>query len=110
MTVRRNLTHDQVLIDVEDQGPGIAAEDLPHIFDRFYRGDPSRARATGNSGLGLAIAQAIVQAHGGNLTAVSAPGEGARFTVALPVGAPATHVEAAQPTAYIEQAERVSLR
>ena len=110
MTVRRDLAHDQVLIDVEDQGPGIAAEDLPHIFDRFYRGDPSRARATGNSGLGLAIAQAIVQAHGGNLTAVSAPGEGARFTVALPISESASGEALSQPTTYIEQAERVSLR
>jgi two-component system OmpR family sensor kinase len=110
MTVRRDPAHDQALIDVEDQGPGIAAEDLPHIFDRFYRGDPSRARATGNSGLGLAIAQAIVQAHGGTLTAVSAPGEGARFTVALPVSESASVEALAQPTTYIEQAERVSLR
>lgn len=110
ITVRRDPAHDQVLIDIEDQGTGIAAEDLPHIFDRFYRGDPSRARATGNSGLGLAIAQAIVQAHGGNLSALSAPGEGARFTVALPAGEPATPVETEHPAAHIEQTERVSLR
>lgn len=110
LTVRPDLAHAQVLIDIEDQGPGIPTEDMPHIFDRFYRGDPSRARATGNSGLGLAIAQAIVQAHGGNLSTVSAPGEGARFTVALPVGEPAGAEETAQSAAYIEQAERLSLR
>jgi heavy metal sensor kinase len=74
----------QVLVRVQDTGPGIAPEDLPHIFDRFYRGDPSRARATGNSGLGLAIVHAIVQAHGGTITVESAVGTGSRFTIVLP--------------------------
>jgi heavy metal sensor kinase len=67
-----------------DQGPGIGAEDLPHVFDRFYRGDPSRARATGGFGLGLAIAKALVEAYGGSIRAESAPGEGTRMTVELP--------------------------
>ena len=71
-------------IAVQDSGPGIAAADLPHIFDRFYRGDPSRARASGNTGLGLAIAHSIVQAHGGTITVQSHPGAGACFTVTLP--------------------------
>lgn len=74
----------QARIEVQDTGPGISPEDLPHIFDRFYRGDVSRARATGNSGLGLAIARAIVQAHGGMIEAQSAPGMGALFRVTLP--------------------------
>ena len=74
----------QAQLRVQDTGPGIPVEDLPHIFDRFYRGDPSRTRSTGNSGLGLAIAHAIVQAHGGTITVQSAPGAGACFTVALP--------------------------
>ena len=78
-----------VRIQVRDTGPGIAPEDLPHIFDRFYRGDPSRARATGNTGLGLAIARAIVEAHHGKIEVQSTPGAGATFTVSLPV-APAT--------------------
>src|SRR2546427_3193039 len=73
----------QAQLRVQDTGPGIPAEDLPHIFDRFYRGDPSRTRSTGNSGLGLAIAHAIVQAHGGTITVQSGPGAGACFTVAL---------------------------
>ena len=71
-------------IEVADTGPGISPEDLPRIFDRFYRADPSRARANGNTGLGLAIAQAIVQAHHGTIEVHSTPGEGARFTITLP--------------------------
>ncbi|HXZ40311.1 MAG TPA: ATP-binding protein [Terriglobales bacterium] len=71
-------------VTVEDHGPGIAAEELPHIFDRFYRGDPSRNRATGGFGLGLAIAKALVEAYGGKITAESTPGQGTRMTVELP--------------------------
>jgi two-component system OmpR family sensor kinase len=66
-------------IAVSDTGPGILPDDLPHIFDRFYRADTSRARATGNAGLGLAIARAIVEAHGGTIEVQSAT-----FTVVLP--------------------------
>jgi heavy metal sensor kinase len=68
-----------------DHGPGIPAEDLPHIFDRFYRGDPSRTRATGGFGLGLAIAKALVEAYGGSIVAESSPGQGTRMIVELPV-------------------------
>jgi signal transduction histidine kinase len=110
LSARRDLARNQVLIEVEDQGPGIPREDLPHIFDRFYRGDPSRARATGNSGLGLAIAQAIVQAHGGTLSAVSSPGNGAHFTVALPVGDPGLVDNLPLYDKQVEQAERISTR
>ena len=63
---------------------GIAAADLPHIFERFYRGDHSRTRATGGSGLGLAIAKALVEAYGGSIRADSAPGKGTRMTVEFP--------------------------
>jgi len=69
----------------EDHGAGIPAEDLPHIFDRFYRSDPSRTRSTGGFGLGLAIAKALVEAYGGTISAASTPGEGTRMTVELPV-------------------------
>jgi two-component system OmpR family sensor kinase len=72
-------------IQVQDTGPGIPAKDVPHIFDRFYRGDLSRTRSTGNSGLGLAIGKAIAEAHGGTITARSNPGEGACFIVTLPL-------------------------
>ncbi len=73
---------DQVHIRVRDSGSGIPPDDLPHIFDRFYRGDSAR-RSNGESGLGLAIARSIVEAHGGTITAASAPGEGAMFTITL---------------------------
>jgi heavy metal sensor kinase len=70
---------------VEDHGLGIPADELPHIFDRFYRGDPSRNRATGGFGLGLAIAKALVEAYGGSIRAESTPGAGTRMTVELPI-------------------------
>jgi signal transduction histidine kinase len=71
-------------VTVADSGEGIAAADLPLIFERFYRADPSRNRATGGSGLGLTIVRQLVEAHGGTITAESAPGQGARFTFTLP--------------------------
>jgi two-component system sensor histidine kinase BaeS len=73
-----------VRISVVDSGPGIAAGDVEHIFDRFYQADPSRDRSTGTSGLGLAIVRAIVDALGGRVTAGNEPGAGARFDVELP--------------------------
>ena len=69
---------------VSDTGDGIAPEDLPYIFERFYRADPSRSRATGGSGIGLSIVEAIVKAHGGTISVSSMPGEGSAFTVQLP--------------------------
>jgi two-component system sensor histidine kinase BaeS len=76
---------DQVVVSVTDSGPGIAAEDLPHVFERFYRADPARDRTTGSSGLGLAIVRAVVEAHGGRVRATNEPGAGARFELELPV-------------------------
>jgi len=75
---------NQAILSVRDTGCGIAAEDLPFIFERFYRADPSRNRDTGGSGIGLAIAQAIAKAHGGEISVKSAVGEGSTFTLALP--------------------------
>ncbi len=75
---------DPARVIFDDHGAGIAAADLPHVFERFYRGDPSRTRATGGFGLGLAIAKALVEAYGGTITADSAPGKGTRMTVELP--------------------------
>jgi signal transduction histidine kinase len=69
----------------EDQGVGIPPQDLPHVFERFYRGDPSRTRATGGFGLGLAIAKALVEAYGGTITAENALSQGTRMTVELPL-------------------------
>lgn len=77
-------TTGEAIVVVEDNGMGIAAEDLPNIFKRFYRADKARSRASGNSGLGLAICKAIVDAHGGQLTVTSKPGEGTTFTLTLP--------------------------
>ena len=74
----------QVACIVQDTGMGIAPEDLPHIFERFYRADPARQRATGGSGLGLAIVQTLVAAHGGNVSVTSRVGQGTRFVVVLP--------------------------
>ncbi len=78
---------DQVLLHVADTGSGIAPDDLPFIFDRFYRGDSSRSQMMGESGLGLAIARSLVEAHGGRISVDSTLGSGTRFTVALPVAA-----------------------
>ncbi len=77
-----------LLVSVADTGPGIPAEDLPHIFDRFYRADKSRSRAGGESGLGLTIARYIIQAHGGHIWAESQEGEGTRIGFTLPISSP----------------------
>ena len=74
----------ETIIGVRDTGDGIAAEHLPHVFDRFYRADPSRSRATGGAGLGLAIARQVVEASGGGITAASVPGAGTTFEVRWP--------------------------
>jgi signal transduction histidine kinase len=71
-------------LEVADNGRGISAEDLPHIFDRFWKGDRARGHKDGaGSGLGLAIARQLVQAHGGTITAQSAPGQGTTFTIEI---------------------------
>ena len=76
---------DWVEVSVSDTGEGISAKDLPYIFERFYRVDKSRARATGGSGLGLTIAKRLVEAHGGKITVQSKLGKGSRFSFTLPV-------------------------
>jgi signal transduction histidine kinase len=85
ITVRAQPANDRVSIEVADTGSGIAPEDLPHIFERFYRADKSRSRAGGGSGLGLAIAKGIVEAHGGSILATSKLSEGTTMRVELPV-------------------------
>jgi signal transduction histidine kinase len=74
-----------VEVSVVDTGEGIPAEDLPNIFERFYRVDKSRSRATGGSGLGLTIAKRLVEAHGGKIEAQSELGKGSRFSFTIPV-------------------------
>jgi signal transduction histidine kinase len=74
-----------VAVSVRDTGAGISVEDLPYVFERFYRTDKSRSRATGGAGLGLAIAKQLVEAHGGRIEVESRIGQGAQFTFTLPV-------------------------
>ncbi|AOR36317.1 two-component sensor histidine kinase [Streptomyces fodineus] len=79
-----------VVLTVTDTGAGIAPEDLPHVFDRFWRAEKSRSRRTGGSGLGLPIVRHLVAAHGGMADAASEPGEGAVFILRLPAAGPPT--------------------
>jgi two-component system, OmpR family, sensor kinase len=74
-------------LTVVDQGPGLTEEQAAHVFERFYRADSSRARASGGSGLGLSIVAAVVEAHGGTAEARPTPGGGATFAITLPLGA-----------------------
>ncbi len=71
-------------LTVHNTGAIIAPEDLPHVFDRFYRADKARTRESGSYGLGLAIARDVAREHGGDIVATSAEGEGTTFTVTLP--------------------------
>jgi signal transduction histidine kinase len=80
--IKQEVTHAELAI--EDDGEGIAPQDLPHIFDRFYRGDPSRSRKTGGTGLGLAISKAIVSRWQGTIDITSSVGIGTRVVVDLP--------------------------
>jgi signal transduction histidine kinase len=85
VVIRAGQAAGQVEISVSDTGPGISAEDLPRIFDRFYQTDKSRSRERLGSGLGLSIANEIIQAHHGKITVHSLPGKGSTFTIILPV-------------------------
>jgi signal transduction histidine kinase len=89
---------DEIGISVRDTGIGISAADLPHIFERFWRADRARSRASerGGFGLGLAISQWIVQAHGGTISVQSRLGRGTVFTVVLPT-VPAAELESSEP-------------
>lgn len=84
VSVTAEQIDDAVRVVVHDNGEGIAPEDLPHIFDRFYRADRARSRGTGGSGLGLSIAKSLAEAHGGTISVASQLGRGSTFTVTLP--------------------------
>jgi signal transduction histidine kinase len=88
ITVDLKDESDELHISVADTGAGIPLEDLPYVFDRFYRTDRSRVRATGGAGLGLTIAKRLVEAHGGIIQVESEVGKGSRFTFSLPKKAP----------------------
>ena len=75
----------EVIVSVEDDGPGIALADLDHVFDRFWRADRTRRRVTGGSGLGLAISRSLVEAHGGRIWAESVEGQGSTLRFSLPL-------------------------
>ena len=85
ITIRSAMFADCVEVSVHDTGDGIAPDELPYVFDRFWRGDRSRARETGGSGLGLAIAKQLIEAQGGSIGVESQPGQGSRFWFRLPI-------------------------
>jgi len=85
ITLQTQADTAQAIFSIIDTGPGIAAEHLPHLFDRFYRADPSRSRSTGGAGLGLAISRTIAEEHSGSITVESTLGQGTTMTVRLPV-------------------------
>lgn len=81
--IQTRAENNRAIFTVKDTGVGISAEALPHIFERFYRADPSRTGGSGHSGLGLAISKAIIDAHGGTISVESSPGRGTTFTITL---------------------------
>ncbi|MGO1050302.1 ATP-binding protein [Crossiella sp. CA198] len=85
VVVTGRVDEHEAVLEVADTGIGIAAEDLPHVFDRFWRADKSRSRRTGGSGLGLTITRYLVEAHGGTIRVTSEVGRGSTFRVVLPV-------------------------
>lgn len=84
VTIAAARENGELCVEVTDTGRGIPAEDLPHVFDRFYRADPARSNASGNAGLGLAIVKSIVGLHGGTITARSTPGQGTSMNIRMP--------------------------
>ena len=84
VVVRVGTEGDDVVLEVTDKGPGMSQQDASRVFERFYRTDSSRARASGGTGLGLSIVDSLVHAHGGDVTVTTTPGQGCCFRVTLP--------------------------
>ena len=78
------MENGSAIVEVAEDGEGIAPDDLPNIFKRFYRADKSRSHSNGHAGLGLAICKSIVEAHGGEVSVASKLGDGTTFTIRLP--------------------------
>ena len=101
ITVQLRQLQGLAVLSVSDSGPGIAAEHLPRIWDRFYRVDKARSRAHGGTGLGLAIVKYIAEAHGGSVNVVSEPGAGTTFSIMLPLAADPAEMAAVPVAASI---------
>lgn len=97
VTLRARSRDGELLVSIDDQGPGIAGEELPLIFERFYQVGNRRSRKTHGAGLGLAIARTIAEAHGGRIEAASAPGRGTTMTLVLPLCPPTEPEPAPDP-------------
>lgn len=108
ITTSAELRDGRVLVSVRDTGTGIPSEDLPHVFERFYRADRSRARATGGSGLGLTIAKQIIEAHGGQIWAQSWLGAGSTFAFSLPLSGLNSSSSAPRPRHICPQCGKVT--
>jgi two-component system OmpR family sensor kinase len=89
----------QARLIVRDDGPGMSPEQATHVFERFYRADPSRSRASGGAGLGMAIVDALVRAHRGTISIDTAPGHGVTITISLPLAADDADVATAEADA-----------
>jgi two-component system sensor histidine kinase BaeS len=84
VTITSRLQGEEALVEIADTGPGMPAAAVPQVFDRFFRADQARARDAGGAGLGLSVARAVVEAHGGSIACSSEEGVGTVFTIALP--------------------------
>jgi signal transduction histidine kinase len=99
VSLRAEARGDEAVVTVEDTGVGIPPDHLPHVFERFYRGDDARDRASGGAGLGLAIVRELVEAMGGAVAVESAVGQGSRFSFTLPLAAAAAQPDGSHETA-----------
>ncbi|HXJ64351.1 MAG TPA: HAMP domain-containing sensor histidine kinase [Actinomycetota bacterium] len=106
--IRLRATNGTATLEVSDDGPGMTAEEQERVFERFYRGDPSRSRESGGTGLGLSIAAAIIQAHGGTIGVRNTDGDGATFRITLPLLDSPTQPAAQEPAPPLDEPVDVS--